>query len=179
MPLLLVYVLIFLLFFSCTHAMLETYFKLSILGMEYLPQDESALLLATSYCTQYQQCAQACSLNYACRIFDYDSASRRCRLFEGDLKTVGSMQASNSSFSKIGQVVINPALFSAYGQSCSFCMYNRYLMCINNTCGCLGHTYWTGSICATQQLLGGQCTNSSQCWYSNHTCLRYFQCGRK
>lgn len=168
-----------LLFVVGSYGMLETHFKLSSSGMEYAPQDENALLLAIHYYPQHLRCARACSLNYPCRIFDYDSTTTRCRLFEGDLQTVGTLRVSNSSVSRVGEVVLDAAFFAAYGQSCNSCIYSRYLMCVNTTCRSFGHTYWTGSICATQQLRGGQCTNASQCWYQNHTCLRYFQCGRK
>lgn len=113
-------------------------------------------------------------------IFDYDSISYRCRLFKGDLETTGSIINSNSSTSLVGQIELSPKLFSAYSQPCSDCFDSRYLMCVNTTCDCLQHTYWTDSMCASQNLRGGQCSSSNQCRADfNYTCLQFFQCGRK
>jgi hypothetical protein len=82
--------------------------------------------------------------------------------------------------SAVGQIELYPEFFSAYGAPCSACVESRYLTCINSTCTCLRHTYWTGSICASQNLRGGQCISSNQCRADlNYTCLQFFQCGRK
>ncbi|CAF1645843.1 unnamed protein product, partial [Adineta steineri] len=147
-------------------------------GTEYAPVDESSLILGTYFCSKIKECQYACHSNYFCRVFDYDSVSHRCRLFEGNLQTTGSLIISNSSTSTVGEIELYPELFTAYGNSCSACLDSRYLTCVNSTCRCLPRTYWTGSICASQNLRGGQCSDSNQCRIDrNYICLQFFQCG--
>jgi hypothetical protein len=173
--------ILFLLFISNAHTQaIESFVTNSESGLEFAPLDEDALLLASYLFSNDKQCIYACHSNYFCRIFDYDSVSYRCRLFEGDLGTTGSIIISNSSTSVVGQIELYPEFFSAYGAPCSACVESRYLTCINSACACLRHTYWTGSICASQNLRGGQCVSSNQCRADlNYTCLQFFQCGRK
>lgn len=159
---------------------IESLVTLNETGTEFAPIDEDALLLGIYTFSTNTKCIYACHSNCFCRIFDYDSVSYRCRLFEGDLQTTGFIINSNSSTSLVGQIVLSPMLFAAYGQPCSACFNSRYLTCVNGTCDCLQHTYWTGSMCASQNLRGGQCSSSSQCRADlNYTCLQFFQCGRK
>jgi hypothetical protein len=158
----------------------ESLVTVSDLGTEFAPIDQNILLLDTFSLSNLKKCHYACHMNYVCRVFDYDSVSLRCRLFEGDVITTGAIAISNSSSSTVGQIQLSSSLFATYGQPCSSCFSSRYLTCINSTCTCFQHTYWTGSICASQYLLAGQCLNSSQCRVDlNHTCLQFFQCGRK
>lgn len=158
----------------------ESFVTVSDPGTEFAPIDENILTLGTFYLSNHMECIYACHTNYICRVFDYDCVSYRCRLFEGDVDTTGSIVSSNSSSSTVGQITLSPNLFTVYGQACSACFDSRYLTCINSTCTCFQHTYWTGSICASQYLLGGQCLNSTQCRTDlNYTCLQFFQCGRK
>jgi hypothetical protein len=172
-------VLLLLLFVRNTQT-IESLVTLNETGTEFAPIDEDALLLGIYTFSTNTKCIYACHSNCFCRIFDYDSVSYRCRLFEGDLQTTGFIINSNSSTSLVGQIVLSPMLFAAYGQPCSACFNSRYLTCVNGTCDCLQHTYWTGSMCASQNLRGGQCSSSSQCRADlNYTCLQFFQCGRK
>lgn len=166
-------------FVSNTQA-IESLFALSEMSTEFAPIDEDARLLDIYSFSKDKQCIYACHSNYLCRIFDYDFNSYQCRLFQGDLETTGIIIISNSSISLVGQIKLNSELFSAYGSPCSACFNNRYLTCINSICDCPQYTYWTGSMCASQNLRGGQCSNSSQCRADlNDTCLQFFQYGRK
>ena len=172
------FVLLFL--FVCGTQSIESLMTMTEMGTEFSPIDEDAVLLGIySYLTN-KKCMEACHFNCFCRIFDYDPISYRCRLFEGDLETVGFIVNSNTSRSFVGQIQLSPMLISAYGQPCSTCYGNRYLTCVNGTCNCLRHTYWTGSICASKNLRGRPCSTANQCRADlNHTCLQFFQCGRK
>lgn len=171
---------VLLIVFVCSTQSFESLITISEMGREFSPIDENALLLGIYTYSTNKKCQETCHFNCFCRIFDYDSVSHRCRLFEGDLQTTGAIVNSDSSTSSVGQIEFSPNLFSAYGQSCSACLHSRYLTCVNGTCDCLRNTYWTGSICASQNLRGGQCTSANQCRADlNHTCLQFFQCGRK
>ena len=164
---------------SCT-SIPESFVAVSEVGKEFAPIDESALLLGTYVFSNYNECVYSCQMNYFCRVLDYDTTSQRCRLFEGDLDTTGSIISSNSSTSSVSQIELFSDLFSAYGQPCSACVDSRYFKCVNSTCTCRGNTYWTGSVCASQNLRGGECSDPRQCRADlNHTCLQFYQCGRK
>ncbi len=68
--------------------------------------------------------------NILCRVFDYSvNQPQECRLFEGDIDTLGSIISSSSPSSMVGTVKFFSDLFAAYGQSCalSLCPQNRYL----------------------------------------------------
>ena len=149
-------------------------------GFEFLPTDEQALLVYQEIADLQLTCAQSCHSNVLCRIFDFDPQSGRCRIFEGDVATMGSIVGSSSSQSIVGHIDIDSQLFAYQGQPCSFCEGSRYLTCINSTCQCQSHTFFDGSICRSQNLLGTQCTNETQCRMDlNFTCLPRQQCGRK
>lgn len=173
-----VFLLLFL--FVCETESIESLMTMTEMGKEFSPIDEDAVLLGVYHHSIHKKCIEACHFNCFCRIFDHDSISYRCRLFEGDLETTGFVVNSNSSNSFVGRIQLSPMLFSAYGQPCSACSSSRYLTCVNGTCTCLRHTYWTGSICASQTVRGGPCSTANQCRADlNHTCLQFFQCGRK
>ena len=158
----------------------QSYIRISDPGTQFFPIDETLLLLDTVLVPSYQDCAYSCHQNALCRVFDYDSLSQQCRLFEGDLETTGLIGPSNSSTSTAGDLEQLPFLFSAYGQPCSACSGDRYLRCINATCSCQEHTYSTGNVCASQSLYAGSCTTADQCRSDlNQTCLQFLQCGRK
>ena len=158
----------------------QSYIRISDPGTQFFPIDEALLLLDKVPLPSYQDCAYACHHNDLCRVFDYDSLSQQCRLFEGDLETTGWIGPSNSSTLTAGDFEQLPFLFSAYGQPCTACSENRYLRCINATCSCREHTYWTGDVCASQNLYAASCTVDDQCRSDlNQTCLQFFQCGRE
>jgi len=154
--------------------------NLSSNGLEFSPVDQQALLLSINTANSIFSCTRLCHSNGRCRIFDFDGQSYRCRLFEGNITTMGSIVASSSSQSRVGSIQIRPDQFTNHGQSCSFCQGNRYLTCLNGTCQCPTNTYFDGSICESQKLLGIDCGNTTECRNDlNYTCLSRMQCGRK
>ncbi len=156
-------------------------------GNMYSPVVPSAQLISSAMVTSYKQCATACNSNTLCRVFDYGAlVGQQCRLFEGDIGTLGTIVSSSIPDSQVGSVTITPSLFTQYGQSCSsaVCSNSRYLTCINSTCQCMPHTYWnsTAGICLPQSpILGVSCQQGmNMCRQDlNYTCLQFNQCGRK
>jgi hypothetical protein len=154
--------------------------NLSSSGFEFSPIQQQTLFLFEITIHSIISCAATCDSNAQCRIFDYDGQSHRCRIFQGDIATMGSIIASSSSQSRVGSIKFGPEQFVNYGRPCSFCLNNRYLTCINATCQCQLLTYFDGSICQSQKLLGADCNNSVECRSDlNYTCLPRMQCGRK
>jgi len=154
--------------------------NLSSIGFEFSPVNIQALLLSITTVNSLFACTQLCHSTACCRIFDFDGQSKRCRIFEGNITTMGSIVASSSSQSRVGSIQIHPNQFATHGQPCSFCLGSRYLTCMNGTCQCEPHTYFDGSICESQKLLGDDCSNSTECRTDlNYTCLSRMQCGRK
>jgi hypothetical protein len=153
---------------------------LSSNGFEFSPVNQQALLLSITTANSIFSCTRLCHSTIQCRIFDFDSQSSRCRLFEGNLTTMGSIIVSSSSQSRVGSIKILPAQFVNYGQGCSSCQGSRYLTCMNGSCQCPIHTYFDGSICESQKLLGDNCGNNTECRSDlNYTCVSQMQCGRK
>jgi hypothetical protein len=149
-------------------------------GFEFSPVDTQALLLYTGTANSKLACAQNCHSNALCRILDFDNQSGRCRIFQGDVVTMGSIVASSSSQSYVGYIQLDYEQFVYHGQPCSFCEGSRYLTCINSTCQCQPNTFFDGSICCSQKLLGTACINETECRMDlNFTCLPRQQCGRK
>ena len=133
-------------------------------GLEYQPNN-NIQLLATSIASTKIQCSATCNRVSTCLILDYDTVSKQCRLFAGDL-TSGSIISSSSSTSLVGTVRISSILYSSlYNQSCQLCQQNRYQVCSVNTttCQCPSRTYWTESICALQLLQNDPCSQSNMC----------------
>jgi hypothetical protein len=158
----------------------QSLLSLSNWGMTFSSIDDQALLLSDTNANSFQACFQICHANMFCRIFDFDGQSNRCRLFEGNGDTMGSIMASSSSSSIVGSIQIVPGYFSNIGLSCSFCTETRYLTCFNSTCQCPSRTYFDGSICRSQSFIGSQCTDKTNCRVDlNMTCLPRQQCGRK
>jgi hypothetical protein len=159
----------------------QSLLSLSNWGTMFSPIDEQALLLSDITNTNsFQACFQTCHANILCRIFDFHGQSNRCRLFQGNADTMGSIITSSSSLSIVGLIQIVPAYFSSIGLPCSFCKQSRYLICLNSTCQCPASTYFDGSICRSQNLIGSQCINEINCRMDlNMTCLPRQQCGRK
>ena len=93
---------------------------------------------------------------------------------------MGSIIASSSSQSRVGSIKVRSEQFIYRGQPCSFCQGSRYLTCMNNTCQCPAHTFFDGTLCQSQKLLGADCNNNTECRLDqNYTCLPRQQCGRK
>jgi hypothetical protein len=154
--------------------------NLSSNGFEFSPVDQQALLLASTTANSIFSCTQQCHTMTQCRIFDFDGQSNRCRLLEGNIATMGSIVVSASSQSRVGSIKLRSEQFVNLGQPCSSCLGSRYLTCANNTCQCPAHTYFDGSICQSQKLLGDDCGNNTECRNDlNYTCLPRMQCGCK
>lgn len=158
----------------------QTFIDFSGSGYEFSPKDMVALFLESISVNSTGLCAEKCHSMPLCRTFDFDPISCRCRIFQGDSDSTGSIISSFSSQSVVGSIAFNPAQFISYRQSCSFCQGSRYLQCINKTCQCQSNTYFDGSICRSQKLLGGTCINTTDCRIDrNYSCLPRQQCGRK
>ncbi|CAF0873571.1 unnamed protein product [Adineta steineri] len=159
----------------------ESLVTFSSYGFEFSPIDEQALFILESNVNSIMSCVQTCHSNTQCRIFDFDDQLHRCRIFEGDITTMGSVVTSSLSVrSIVGTIELQPDNFVNRGQPCSYCQESRYLTCINVTCQCQSHTFFDGSICQSQKLLGAECIDSTECRYDlNYTCLPRQQCGRE
>ncbi|CAF1529289.1 unnamed protein product [Adineta ricciae] len=160
-------------------------FVLTNLNKKYIPVNFSAQILSITLTSTSKLCALACNQNIMCSIFDYEVfMSNECRLFEGDIDTVGSIDVSSSPQSIVGIVKLSSELFAQYGQSCSSNHQpTRYLICGNDsTYQCIPHSYWNAliSMCKPQlPILGAKCSqNTSMCRTDlNLICLPFKQCG--
>nr|ACD54714.1 NHL repeat containing hypothetical protein RRC374-like protein [Adineta vaga] len=147
-------------------------------GLEFVPIDEEALLLFKINTSSIQSCTKICHSTVHCRIFDYDDQTDRCRIFEGDIITMGSIVISSFSHSYVGLIQLDSEHFIHHGRSCSFCEGSRYLICINSTCQCQANTFFNGLICQSQKFVGAKCNNVKECRLDrNYTCLPRKQCG--
>ncbi|CAF1465873.1 unnamed protein product [Adineta ricciae] len=152
--------------------------NLSNVGFRFRPVNYQALILAEVTSKSLFTCVRTCHSTSGCRILDYDDQSKWCRLFEGNIATMGSIENSSSSQMRVGSRKFSPQQFINRGQSCSFCQGSRYLQCLNNTCQCQQNTYFDGTMCQSQKLLGAPCYNASECRQDlNYTCLARQQCG--
>lgn len=157
---------IYLFFFVATSidGLYQSTISISSTGFEYQPSDDVQLILSVTISTQ-KLCVQQCHFISSCRLFDYDSVSQRCRLFEGDL-TTGSIVSSSSSSSIVGIENITSDLYSSiHNQSCSSCIHDRYQICSvdTNSCQCPPHTYWNGLICALKLFENQTCSGNDVC----------------
>jgi hypothetical protein len=146
------------------HSLYRSNIKFTSMGLEYQPNNTVELLATKSIQTKLL-CSAQCNQLTTCRILDYDTVSKRCRLFEGDL-TTGSIISSSSTTSVVGTVQISSNLYSSvYNQSCQFCQQNRYETCSTdtNTCQCPDHTYWNGLVCALQLFENETCGQLNSC----------------
>ncbi|CAF4708923.1 unnamed protein product, partial [Rotaria socialis] len=149
---------------SPAHAIYSSTLSLSLQGHEFKPQYDVQLILNKT-AQSLLLCSAACNQNPSCRIFDYDSSSHRCRLFEADLAN-GAIIAVASQTSIVGSVILSASLYaSMYNQSCSACQENRYQTCslTTNTCQCPGNSYWNGSMCPLQLFANAACSQIDAC----------------
>lgn len=144
----------------------ESSIRLTPIGSKFQPKDSIELLGTLSNTPSIMQCAINCNQNRQCRTFDYDQSSLICRLFEGEFSTGSTLSDSISLRSTIGAIIydvtVTPQLYTSYNQTCDQCSTdrNRYLECINNTCQCPVHTYWSGQMCLNQLYNGSNCSSS-------------------
>ncbi|CAF0979687.1 unnamed protein product [Adineta steineri] len=159
------------LFLPSLHATISRMHVISQPGSEFLPIDSSELLLSTM-APNRRRCAIACHNQWACRTFDYDSISQRCRLYEGDL-TTGSIVTSSSASSIVMSIELSSnTCASTHNQPCEACIDSRYEQCLNNICQCPPRTYWNGSECLLQLFQNQTCTQADACRKDfNLTCL--------
>jgi hypothetical protein len=136
----------------------------------------------------WRLCVSACNRNALCRIFDYGAVIvNQCRLFEGNIDTLGSLVPSSMPNSCVGTIQLTPSLFTEYGQAClSRCRESRYLMCNSSTfvCECMPHSYWHASVgmCVAQSPVLGAVReqNVQMCREDlNYTYLQFNRCGRE
>ena len=154
--------------------------KLADVGLEFSPVDFEGIFLLETTTQSWTSCVELCHWTVECRIFDYNDQLARCRLFEGNLATMGFIVSSSSASSRLGSIQLRPEDFKNEGQSCSYCKQSRNLICITDACQCRKHTYFDGSICQSQKLLGFNCSNNYECRLDlNYTCLSRGKCGRK
>ncbi|CAF0894873.1 unnamed protein product [Adineta steineri] len=119
-----------------------------------------------------------CEMIARCRTFNYDIQIKHCRLYQGDIDSTGEVVPSVSSQSVCGSIKLIMENFADYGGPCSICDGSRYLTCINLTCQCQPNTFFNGSMCRSQKLIGGGCTSDNQCRNDlNLKCLLNNQCG--
>ncbi|CAF1422970.1 unnamed protein product, partial [Didymodactylos carnosus] len=113
-------------------------------GTSFIPADPMELI-STIWVSSEISCTETCNINLLCRTYDYDTLSKRCRLFEGEI-TTGQVNRSAAipSTSRVSSIVYTEQLYLAYNQTCDKCQINRYLLCINNICQCTPHTCWNG-----------------------------------
>ncbi|CAF4490280.1 unnamed protein product, partial [Didymodactylos carnosus] len=132
-------------------------------GTSFAPADPIELINTISVSSQIG-CAQTCNVNSLCRTFDYDTLSKRCRLFEGEI-TTGKVNRSAAipSTSRVSSIAYTQQLYLAYNQTCDQCQINRYLLCVNQTCQCPPHTYWNAWMCLNQGYNGSLCQNDEWC----------------
>ena len=156
------------------HSIYKAQIKFSSTGGEFQPRHSIQSILNVTARSR-TICSAACNQQPACRIFDYDSTSRRCRLFEADLAT-GSIIPSVSPTSIVGSVVVSPSQFIfKHNESCQTCQEDRYEYCSANDsrCQCRPHTFWDGIICSLQQFENDSCSQIDACRTDlNLTCSR-------
>ena len=150
----------------------QSFISLSELGREFFPTDEQAVFILKKNTNSITTCAQICLSVTGCRTLNFDTGTKLCRLYEGDIDATGSIIASRSVQSLVGSIKLTAEDFSNQGRPCSFCEDNRYLTCVNSTCQCQSHTFFNGTICQSQKLTGAGCTNDIHCRNDiNLTCL--------
>jgi hypothetical protein len=146
------------------HTVYQSYMTLSPLGIEFQPRMSIQQLSSTTLTTKLR-CAAHCNQWATCRTFDYDTVSRRCRLFEADT-TTGSIIVSSSPSSLVGNAVVDASMFvNTHGQPCSACQQSRYEICSANSssCQCPPNTYWNGVVCALKLFVNQSCSHVDAC----------------
>lgn len=156
----------------------QSYLIVSNSGWEFAPLDENALFLQETIANSIISCSSRCHMSTICRVFNFDIQTKRCRLYEGDIDTTGTIIASVYSHSVYGFIKLTSEDFVNYGYPCSSCEGSRLLTCINSVCQCQPRTYFDGSICRSQNLNAGACSDYIQCRHDlNLTCQSNMQCG--
>lgn len=132
-------------------------------GHRFEPVDNVELLSIFTNIRSTISCAMMCYRNSLCRTFDFDSISRRCRLFEGSFDT-GSL-LPNFPSTIVGWITLDPSMFTLYNATSSQCMNSRFLnsTSLSGHCECPIHTFWNGSMCLNQRYAGASCLQTNWC----------------
>lgn len=139
---------------------LSSTFTLTHQGSAFQPPNSVELLL-TSNVPKLVSCSMACFAHFYCRVFDYDTTSKRCRLFESMLST-GTMISSSSV---VGEMHLTPENYFFFNHTGDHCQNSRYLMvnASSNRCVCPKHTFWNASLCLNQVYEGSACVADEWC----------------
>jgi hypothetical protein len=150
---------------------------LSDINLAFVPIDESIQFLVEQPSPSIPACASYCFSDPNCGAFNYHRQTGVCRLYEGEPDVTGFLLPSLHLLS--GSVQLVPEHFVDYGQSCEACHHSRSLICVNQSCVCRSHMYYSGRMCQNQRLLDGSCTSDDHCradlgltCASNHRCTR-------
>ncbi|CAF4332813.1 unnamed protein product, partial [Adineta steineri] len=81
--------------------------NLSSPSFQFSPINYQALFLSQINTKSLFSCAQTCHSNGNCRIFDFNDQSLLCRLFQGNIITMGSIVPSSSPQSRVGSKKYN------------------------------------------------------------------------
>lgn len=152
-----------LLLHTTVHGQRTSTFVVSSIGTSFQPANMIELLDLFNAETQ-MDCFHRCNRNVLCRTVDYDSNSKQCRHFEGEVST-GTIITSNSSFSQVAAIEFSSDQYASYNQTDSRCELNRYLVIdkISNLCVCPLNTFWNGSMCLNQLYNGSSCQTADWC----------------
>ncbi|CAF1302395.1 unnamed protein product [Didymodactylos carnosus] len=80
------YFLRWLLFIDLVCSQFQSRIHVDDFGTSFTPADPIELINTISVSSEIA-CAQTCNVNSLCRTFDYDTLSKRCRVFEGEITT--------------------------------------------------------------------------------------------
>jgi hypothetical protein len=144
-------------------------------GWEFVPFDSSLPTLLTLTTKKLLYCSLECNKRIDCRIFDFDSNSGQCRLWDTDLTTGSIITSPSKPQLVVGTIRLSPSIYANnHNQSCAACAQSRYETCDanSNTCQCPSKTFWNGSICTSQLLRNQICSQANSCRSDlNLTCL--------
>ncbi|CAF0941263.1 unnamed protein product [Adineta steineri] len=134
-----------------------------MLGTTFQPANPIELLATFNELTLVR-CVATCNHNVRCRTVVYDSISKHCQIYEGEVST-GSIIPSNSLTSLVGGIIYSSNFYTLYNKSSSQCQYDRYLSIdiLLNLCVCPINTFWNGIICLNQRYIGSSCISNEWC----------------
>ncbi|CAF4171922.1 unnamed protein product [Rotaria sp. Silwood2] len=121
-------------------------------------------LIRTFNANTLLHCSIKCNNDVHCRTIDYDSISKQCRHFAGEIST-GTIISSNSPTSTVGGIIYTPDYYLSYNKMSDQCQTSRYLVVSSssNLCTCPTETFWNGSMCLNQLYTGSTCLSDEWC----------------
>lgn len=134
-----------------TNGIYQSLAHLSNLRTQFQPANTIEYLGLIFSVKDLQTCFEYCNLNIRCRTFTYDFSTLNCKQYEGLVET-GSIIASPSPTSTVGDIDYSITLFTHYADTCDQCALDRYLQCssITSSCDCPANTFWNSLICQNQ-----------------------------